>query len=627
MNIELLSPAKNLPQGIAAINHGADAVYIGAPAFGARQAASNSVADIELLVKHAHTFGARVYVTLNTILFDNEIEPALKLIHNLYNIGIDALIIQDMGLLECNLPPITLHASTQTHNYSPEKIHFLENVGFSRIILAREVSLDSIRNIRQKTSAELEAFVHGALCVSFSGQCYMSQFLSKRSGNRGCCTQPCRSKFDLLNASNKLLRHNEHLLSLRDFNASQHIADMIDAGICSFKIEGRLKDMAYVCNLTAYYRKLIDAILEQKPNYKPLSSGKTSFCFTPDPLRTFSRRYTDYFLEQRQKMASFTTQKSLGKRVAKVTRIDRNKNIVAEIYEPLSPGDGLCAYNPVSGEMSGFLVNHADGNIIVPNSLPILKPGMDLWRNHDIQFERIFKGHSAERKINIDLFFSDFVRRVCINNSNPISLNDTVTDGYCLRAIDTDGCEASVEIQYNKTLTDNPQKSIETVRSQLSKLGGTPFNAVNVCLDGFNPSFIPVSVLNRMRREVVEKLIAVRLQHFAPNHLPVSPNSIAYNCGPTDYRLNITNRLAEQFYRRHGVEKIEYGLETTECYDNIPLMTTKYCLRYEIGQCLKHKCNQNISPDYRTDLFLLNNGHRLMLKFNCERCEMEIFKA
>ena len=239
MTIELLSPAKNLIQGVAAVNHGADAVYIGAPAFGARQAASNSVADIEQLVKHAHTYGARVYVTLNTILFDNEIEPAVKLIHELYNAEIDALIIQDMGLLECDLPPIALHASTQTHNYTAEKVRFLEQVGFNRVILAREASLERMRQIRQRTTVELEAFVHGALCVSFSGQCYMSQYLSERSGNRGCCTQPCRSKYDLVNAEGKVLRRDEHLLSLRDFNASQHVASMIDAGICSFKIEGR----------------------------------------------------------------------------------------------------------------------------------------------------------------------------------------------------------------------------------------------------------------------------------------------------------------------------------------------------------------------------------------------------
>lgn len=606
-------------QGIAAINHGADAVYIGAPAFGARMSASNSVADIELLVKHAHTFGSRVYVTLNTILFDNEIDPATKLIHALYNVGIDALIIQDMGLLECDLPPITLHASTQTHNYTPEKVQFLEQTGFRRVILARETSLENMRQIRKSTSVELEAFVHGALCVSFSGQCYLSQYLSGRSGNRGCCTQPCRSRYDLVNGENKLLRKNEHLLSLRDFNASQHIANMIDAGICSFKIEGRLKDLSYVCNITAYYRKILDSILEQKAEHKALSSGKTTFHFIPDPERTFSRRYTDYFLEHRQKMASFKTQKSLCKKVAEVIRVEKNV-IVANIKEPLAAGDGLCAYNPESDSMYGFLVNHTDGNVIIPNTMPALKPGMTLWRNRDIKFEKKFNGHSAERKIDVALFFSDIADQRTSDNRDGGRI-----EGYSLQAVDADGCEAMVELQCAKIPTDNPERVIETVRTQLSKLGGTPFNATHVCLDRFNPSFIPTSLLNKMRREVVEKIIQTRLIHFAPERSHISPNDIAYTCTPIDFRLNIANRQAERFYRRHHVEDIEYGLETTQNYNNKPLMTSKYCLRYELGQCLKKKCNQHIAPDYKSDLFLINNGRRLQLKFNCLDCEMEIY--
>lgn len=610
MTIELLSPAKNLSQGIAAINHGADAVYIGAPAFGARQAASNSVSDIEQLVKHAHTFGARVYVTLNTILFDNEIDPAVKLIHDLYNAGIDALIIQDMGLLECDLPPVALHASTQTHNYIPEKVGFLEQVGFKRVILARETSLEAMRQIRQRTSVELEAFIHGALCVSFSGQCYMSQYLSDRSGNRGCCTQPCRSKYDLVNAEGKLLRRDENLLSLRDFNASQHIADMIDAGICSFKIEGRLKDEAYVCNLTAYYRRILDNILEKTPDHHALSSGKTTFFFTPDPERTFSRRYTDYFLKQRHKMASFYTQKSLGKMVARVMRVERN-TIVADIKEPLTAGDGLCVFNSETGEMSGFLVNRVEGNTIFPNTMPAVKPGMDLWRNHDVQFEKLFKGgRSAERKVDVEL-----------------SLSDTA-DGYMLRAVDVDCCEASVEVQCDKMPANNPKKVIETIQTQLSKLGGTPFNATRVVPDKSFKTFIPTSMLNQMRREVVGNLIQERLHLFIPEQVqrPL-PNDVIYDSGPTDFRLNIVNRMAEQFYGHHRVVGVEYGLEATHDYDNKPLMTTKYCLRYELGQCLKKKCNQQVAPDYKSDLFLLNNGRRLQLKFNCDLCEMEIYKA
>ena len=609
MNIELLSPAKNLQQGVAAINHGADAVYIGAPAFGARQAASNSVEDIEQLVRYAHTYGARVYVTLNTILYDSELEEAVKLTRQLYNVGIDALIIQDMGLLECDLPPIALHASTQTHNYTPEKVRFLEQVGFQRVILARETSLEGMRQIRQATSVELEAFVHGALCVSFSGQCYLSQYLADRSGNRGCCTQPCRSKYDLYNAEGKLLRSNEHLLSLRDFNASQQVESMIDAGICSFKIEGRLKDEAYVCNLTAYYRRLLDGILEQRPEHRSLSSGKTTFFFNPDPERTFSRRYTDYFLNERQPMASFYTQKSIGKKVAKVLKVERYA-IVADIYEPLSAGDGMCTYNSKTGEMSGFLVNRVEGNAIIPSAMPEVKPGVELWRNHDVQFEKIFKGRSAERKVDVELFFS------------------SSDDGYKLRAVDVDGCEASVEVRCDKTSANNPEKVLETIQIQLSKLGGTPFNAVRVDLESFKPSFIPVSVINQMRRDVVVQLVEARIKQFrtTPSERTDS-KEIVYDCGHTDFRLNIVNSKAEQFYRRHGVTNIEYGVERTHDYDHKPLMTTKYCLRYELSQCLKKKCNQQVAPDYKSDLFLLNNGRKLQLRFNCERCEMEIYKV
>ena len=609
MQIELLSPAKNLTQGVAAVNHGADAVYIGAPAFGARQAASNSVEDIEQLVRHAHTYGARVYVTLNTILYDSELEEAVKLIRRLYNVGIDALIIQDMGLLECDLPPIALHASTQTHNYMPEKVRFLEQVGFRRVILARETSLESMRQIRQQTSVELEAFIHGALCVSFSGQCYLSQYLADRSGNRGCCTQPCRSKYDLYNAEGKLLRSNEHLLSLRDFNASQYVESMIDAGICSFKIEGRLKDEAYVCNLTAYYRRMLDGILEQRPEHQPPSSGKTTFFFNPDPERTFSRRYTDYFLNGRQKMASFYTQKSIGKKVAKVLKVERS-SIVADIYEPLSAGDGLCSYDSETGGMTGFFVNRVEGKSIFPNAMPSLKPGMELWRNHDVQFEKIFKGKSAERKVDVSLTFSD------------------TPEGFMLHAVDEDGCEAKVMETSAKTVANNPEKVCETICAQLSKLGGTPFNAMRVDLESFEPSFIPVSVINQMRRDVVQQLVKARIKHFRPRPSEkIDSKEIVYDCGPTDFRLNIVNSKAEQFYRRHGVADIEYGVEQSHDYGCKPLMTTKYCLRYELGQCLKRKCNQQVAPDYKSDLYLENNGRRLRLSFDCNSCEMEIYKV
>ncbi|MBO4740226.1 MAG: U32 family peptidase, partial [Bacteroidales bacterium] len=321
--IELLSPAKNLQFGKEAINHGADAVYIGAPSFGARASAGNPIEDIEALVKYAHLYAAKVHVALNTSLFDDELEEANRLVHQFYNIGVDAVIIQDPGLLETDLPPIALHASTQMNNYSLERIRFLENVGFQRIILARELSLEQIAEIRANTTAELECFVQGALCVSLSGQCYLSQYINGRSGNRGVCSQPCRSSYNLYNTENKLLVANQHLLSLKDFNASQYIAEYVKSGVCSFKIEGRLKDLGYVKNLTAYYRQLIDNLLEGRDDVCKSSSGSCVFSFTPDVERTFNRGFTDYFLKERKPMASLTTQKSIGRRLGKVALVEQ----------------------------------------------------------------------------------------------------------------------------------------------------------------------------------------------------------------------------------------------------------------------------------------------------------------
>ena len=348
--IELLSPAKNLEFGREAINHGADALYIGAPAFGARAAATNTIEDIDALVNYAHLYGAKVYVTVNTLLYDSELDDAVKMIYQLYDAGVDALLIQDMGLWYCDLPPIALHASTQCHNASIERIKFMESTGFSRVVLARETSLEQMRAIHKATHLELEAFVHGALCVSYSGQCYMSQYLNNRSGNRGCCSQPCRSSYDLLTDDGRLLVKDRHLLSLRDFNASQHLESMIDAGIVSFKIEGRLKDLSYVKNITAYYRRLLDGILEGRQR---ASSGTTTFFFTPDPDRTFNRGYTDYFLRGRQPMANFATQKSMGKRVGEVTAVGR-RSLTVDGTEPFANGDGLC-YLDADNRLQGFL--------------------------------------------------------------------------------------------------------------------------------------------------------------------------------------------------------------------------------------------------------------------------------
>ena len=606
--LELLAPAKNVEQGIAAINHGADAVYIGAPLFGARVAAGNTVDDIEQLVNYAHLFHSKVFATVNTLLYDNELEEARQLINQLYNIGVDALIIQDMGLLEMELPPIALHASTQVHNYDIERIKFMEQVGFRRIILARETSLEQMQIIRKNTSVELEAFVQGALCVCFSGQCYMSQYLNERSGNRGCCGQPCRSSYDLYNEQGQLLRRQEHLLSLKDFNASQHIASMIDAGICSFKIEGRLKDLSYVKNTTAYYRQLLDKLMHGKEDLRPASDGVTRLFFTPDLSRTFNRGFTDYFLENRKAMASIATQKSIGKRLGKVTKVEKGR-ITIDTQEEMTAGDGLCFLN-TRNEMDGFLVNHVVSNTIVPNRMPEnLLPGTELWRNNDFAFEKQMQGKTAERKIEVSIILSD----------SP--------NGISLLMSDEQGHQATVAVDCQKEAARDVAKADEQIVRQLSKTGNSPFVVKSIQIQLAEHYFLPASLLNELRRQAVAQLSDTRTMANRPQPVHLEKNDIPYPTDSLDYRANIVNRLSRQFYERHGVTTTENGLETSHDYDNKALMTTKYCLRYELKQCLLHKNNKTVDPDYQGTLYLRNNKNYFRLSFDCKRCEMQIIKA
>lgn len=625
MTLELLSPAKNLDYGREAINHGADAVYIGAPAFGARAAATNTIGDIEALVRYAHLYRARVFATVNTLLFDDELEPAVAMIHQLYNAGVDALIIQDLGLLECDLPPIELHASTQCHNASTERIKFMESVGFRRVILARETSLEQMRAIREATHIDLEAFVHGALCVSYSGQCYMSQYLNQRSGNRGCCSQPCRSSYDLVTADGRTLVRDRHLLSLRDFNASQQLASMINAGITSFKIEGRLKDLSYVKNITAYYRQLLDRLME---GHWRASSGACTFFFTPDPDRTFNRGYTDYFLRRRQPMANMATPKSMGKRVGKVTAVGRNTLTVGGT-EPLSNGDGLC-FLDADGRLQGFLVNAVQGRVVSPNRMPDLRVGTLLWRNQDQRFERLLQGRSAERLVQVGLRFS------------------AVPQGFSLELCDEDGVSATATVEAAHNPAAGAGKATENIVKQLSKFGGTPFRPDRVVDATEGRYFIPASLLNQLRRAALEALEERRIARFRPADCHRTDRRQPYAAAALDYRANILNARAEDFYRHHGVQQLERGLEATGDYDGRALMTTRYCLRYELGACLHPEkwgaqngeegaengeqgtenrvpfLEQPIRP--ADTLCLVNNGRRFRLEFDCRQCLMRIFR-
>lgn len=606
MKLELLSPAKNLEFGREAVNHGADALYIGAPAYGARAAATNTIEDIEALVKYAHLYGSKVFATVNTLLFDDELEPAVKIIHQLYNIGVDALLVQDMGLLECDLPPIELHASTQCHNASVERIKFLEQAGFRRVVLAREASLEQMREIRQATRLDLEAFVHGALCVSYSGQCYMSQCINGRSGNRGKCSQPCRSTYDLYNGEGRLLIKEKHLLSPRDFNASQQLRNMIDAGISSFKIEGRLKDLSYVKNITAYYRQLLDNLME---GHERASSGRCTYTFTPDPERTFNRGYTDYFLRGRQPMASFDTQKSIGKLIGKVSSVGSNTLVISG-KESFSNGDGLC-YFDADGKMQGFLVNAVQGRTVTPNRMPDLQVGTTIWRNNDQQFEKQLQGCTAERKIDVEMRFS--------GSGQDFSLEMT----------DEDGVTAVRHLTLEPTASNNSQQNSSNIVKQLSKLGNTPFVATQVTDATEGRYFIPAGTLNELRRKTTELLKENRISRFRPEDCVCHDQNQPYPSTALDYRANVINDKAEAFYKRHGVSKIERGLEQTEDYDGKALMTTKYCLRYELGCCLQGKNHGKPQVDIKpTDrLILRNNDRQFRLEFDCAECLMRIYRV
>ncbi|MBQ9418231.1 MAG: U32 family peptidase [Bacteroidales bacterium] len=604
MTPELLSPAKNLDFGREAINHGADALYIGAPAFGARAAATNTVADIEALVGYAHTYRAKVYATVNTLLFDSELEEAVRMIRRLYEVGVDALIIQDMGLLECDLPPIELHASTQCHNAELERIKFLEGVGFSRIVLARETSIEQMRRIGNECSVELEAFVHGALCVSYSGQCYMSQYLNGRSGNRGCCSQPCRSAYDLYTDSGRLLKRDFHPLSLKDFNASQHLEAMLEAGICSLKIEGRLKDLSYVKNVTAYYRQLLDSLLEGRPRS---SSGRCKFYFTPDLERTFNRGYTDYFLIRRQPMASLATQKSIGKPVGKVAAVGR-KSLVVDGECDLSAGDGLCYFSQ-EGVLMGFAVNQVSGNEVFPNKMPTVRVGTRIWRNHDHQFEKLLQGKSGERRIGVEMVF----KAVC--------------GGFGLWLRDEDGVEVDSAIEAKFEQSNDAVAMSQLLVRQLSKLGGTPLVATAVSDETEGRYFLPASVINRLRTSAVEKLIGERQRLFRPAPWRRVDRGLPYPAERLDSRANVVNSLAEMFYKIHGVRELARGVELTCSYGDMPLMTTKYCLRYELGCCLRGKGGKSDALDVAPSdgLMLHNNGKWFRLKFDCENCRMGVY--
>jgi len=598
--VELLAPARNVDFGKAAINHGADAVYIGASQFGARIAAGNTISEIEELIRFAHFYRAKVYATLNTILYDNELIDVRKLIQNLYESGIDGIIIQDMGILELDLPPVRLIASTQTHNDTAEKVSFLEKVGFSRIILARELSLDEIQSIRSQTTVELEFFVHGALCVSFSGQCYMSQVICKRSGNRGACAQPCRSVYNLLDRDQNILIKNKHLLSLKDLQLSDYLENLLDVGITSFKIEGRLKDISYVKNIVSHYRQELDKILENRPEYGMSSSGKTEFSFQPDPERTFNRGYTAYFLNKRtEKIASFLTQKSLGKKLGIITEVEKTWFKIKG--EKLSNGDGLCFFN--SNGLEGTLINKVDGEKIFPQKMDGLYVGLEVFRNHDHEFDKMLCNSHNTRNIDVEITLSESPK------------------GFKLTLVDEDGVCAELSQDMEKIVADKPDAARGSIIRQLEKLGETRFKCRLVTLQlGFIP-FLKPAILNQMRRTAVEKLVECRLQSIELSNFIHSVSDIPYPQKHLTYLGNVSNQLAKKFYERHGVETIEPALELSESSKEMGVMTTKHCIRYHLDACPVH---QKSKKRLNEPLFLKDNHHIYRLDFDCKQCIMKV---
>ena len=601
-SIELLSPARNLECGIAAVDHGADAVYIGAARFGARASAGNSVQDIARLCAYAHPFGVKVYVTVNTILYDEELQDTQELIWELYRAGADALIVQDMSLLRMDLPPIPLHASTQMDNRTPDKVRALRDLGYEQVVLARELSLNEIRAIHEAVpDVFLEAFVHGALCVSYSGRCYASEFCFGRSANRGECAQFCRLPFTLEDSNGEPVVEDKYLLSLRDMNRSRYLEEMMDAGVRSFKIEGRLKSVSYVKNITAYYRQRIDAILHRRPEYMRSSAGKEEFFFTPDPERSFSRGFTDYFLHGRtDDLASPDTPKSRGQLAGRVKEVRRGCVIVAGTT-PFCNGDGLCFLDG-QGKLQGFRVNRVEGNHLYPAEMPDVRKGDMLWRNYDQQWEKLMAGKTAERRIPVTLSLCE------------------VETGFMLKATLPDGKEITLSFNAEHQLARTDQRA--GITEVLSKLGDTIFYAEEVRIDFSQPWFIPRSLLAEWRRKLVNGLMA----ELKKERVRAALNRKRADVPLSYFDFNISNRLSCEFVAVQGGAQRINALEVTgRLNEGQALMTCRYCLRYQLGWCPRQRGAR--SP-YQEPYYLCSrDGRRFRLEFDCKNCEMKVLHA
>ena len=621
--IELLAPAKNADIGIEAVNHGADAIYIGGPAFGARASAGNDLRDIERLTRHAHRFGAKVFITLNTILRDDELEDARRMAWSVHDAGADALIVQDMGLLMLDLPPIQLHASTQTDIRTPEKAKFLQDVGFSQMVLARELDLRQIRAIAAQTpNATLEFFIHGALCVAYSGQCYLSHAHTGRSANRGDCSQPCRLPYTVTDAKGGIVAHDSHVLSMKDNNQSANLDTLVDAGIRSFKIEGRYKDMGYVKNITAHYRRQIDEMLERRPELQASSAGKATFNFTPDPDRNFNRESTDYFVTGRKMdIGAFDTPKHAGLALGYVTRVAAD-HFEVELDAPdatLNNGDGL-TYLDLQKQLVGLQANvvqrlagKANRWRVEPNQpmgeLKDLRSKPQLHRNRDMSWDRLLERKSAERTIGVWMTLSD------------------TPSGMRLDVTDERGVTASARIEVELQASRDVERGLATLREHLSKLGGTIFALRELTIATSQPWFVPASKLNALRRDALDQLEATRLsgREILRRAEPVDPPAV-YPDDSLSYLANVYNQPAHDFYAKHGVQVIEAAYESHEELGEVSLMITKHCVRWSMSLCPKQaKGVTGVQGTVRAEPLVLQNGsEKLTLRFDCKPCEMHV---
>ncbi|MGN0015703.1 MAG: U32 family peptidase [Candidatus Gastranaerophilaceae bacterium] len=601
VKIELLAPARDKKTAIAAINAGTDAVYIGYLKFGARKAAGNSLEDIADIVKYADKYGVNVYVTLNTIYTDDELPEVIRTIYNLYEIGVSAIIIQDMGILNFKLPPIRIFASTQCHNNTLEKVRFFEEIGIERVILPREFSLNDIKNITDNTDIEVETFVHGALCVSYSGQCYLSCANGGRSANRGECAQPCRKKYSLQSSDGKYLAKEKYLLSLKDLNLSEYIEDLIKSGVTSFKIEGRLKDEAYVANIVAFYRKKIDDVLK-KLCLEKSSEGYSVTDFVPNPYKSFNRGFTDFNINgNRKNFCTVDYVKSIGEYIGKVKKCSNNYFAMEKNY--LNKGDGIC-FISVNHELVGTKILKTDKDKIFPMSMENITSGVKVFRNFDANFNKQLLNTKTERKIPISAEFNinedNIELKLCDNKKNTVTV-----------------CEYgsfSEPLQYNQ--------AVSNIKEHILKTGGTEFIISDFIFDEKNVKFIPVSVLNKLRRNAIEKLREVRQQSLNRKKREKDIVISDYPEKKLDYSSNIYNSSAENFYRKCGVQIVDKAFETQKSMDNKVLMTTKHCIKYTLGLCRKYFSDAKV---YKEPFFLVDEKNKkYQLCFDCKNCIMKI---